>query len=96
MKKQSAKKKPGAKKSAGPHKKARNQHVVIDTTAKPGVFGRRALTLFDSGVQKEYARLAKMGVATVVVRDGQLIKGIPHRVGGRFVVGEVPAPRFRK
>jgi hypothetical protein len=94
-KKSAAKKTRGARKKRSAKKLGRRGHVVIDVTAKPGAFASRALSVFNDGVQKEYARLARKGVATVVLRDGEVVTGIPRRVGGRFVVGE-PQTRYRK
>ena len=94
-KKSGAKKKRGATKKRSAKKTGSRRKIVIDESAKPGVFGARALSLFNDGVQREYARLARKGVATVVLRDGQIVTAVPRRVGGRFVVGEPPG-RFRK
>jgi hypothetical protein len=68
--------------------RASDLRAIVAPDAKPSAYAREAVAAFREGVQKEYARLAKLGVATVVVRDGQLVTGIPHKVRGRFVVGD--------
>jgi hypothetical protein len=89
-KKSALKKTRGARKKRSARASSGRSHVVIDVTAKPGAFASRALSVFNDGVQKEYARLARKGIATVVLRDGEVVTGVPRRVGGRFVVGKPP------
>jgi hypothetical protein len=47
-----------------------------------------AVDTFRKAIQKEYALLAKRKVATVVMVDGKMIRGIPKRVKGRYVVSK--------
>jgi hypothetical protein len=87
VRKKSAKK--AAKRSA---KKYSARHVaIVDRDATLSPYGRNVLRAFRDGVQEAYARMATAGVAAAVMVDGKLVRAVPHREGGRFVVSESPA-----
>jgi hypothetical protein len=85
--KKSAKK--GAKRTAKKHSARRAAIVDHDATLSP--YGRNVLRAFRDGVQQAYARMATAGIAAAVVVDGKLVRAIPRREDGRFVVSESPA-----
>jgi hypothetical protein len=39
--------------------------------------------------------MARRNIEAVVYVDGELVKAVPHRQGGRFVVRETPGRRGR-
>ena len=49
-------------------------------------FERSAARAFRRAVQKEYELLAKRGIPTVVVIDGETVRGVPRKIGGRYIV----------
>jgi len=65
--------------------------AIIDHGATLSPYGRNVLRAFKDGVQEVYAKMASAGVSATVVVDGKVIRAIPHRQGGRFVVSE-PGP----
>ena len=87
VKKKSAKK--GPKRSA--KKYSARRAAIVDHSATLSPYGRDVLRAFRDGVQHAYARMASAGIAAAVVVDGKLVRAVPHREGGRFVVTESPA-----
>lgn len=47
-------------------------------------FGREALTLFRQGVQHQLHALARRGVVTVGVVDGEVVRGVPRKIDGTY------------
>jgi hypothetical protein len=91
-----AKKRGGTKKAAGKRplrrqSKALPSHIVLVPELKPTGYAKKALAAFDVGIQREYRKLAQLGVETVVMDNGKIVRAVPHQVNGRFVVGE-PTP----
>jgi len=41
-------------------------------------------------VQQAYAKMATSHIVAAVVVDGKLVRAVPHREGGKFVVSESP------
>ena len=77
-------------------KRARHPRVILNPKGPPSDYAQKALRVFSEGVQDAYAKLAKQGVATVVIVAGQEVRGVPHKANGRFVVAEKAAsPRSR-
>jgi len=60
--------------------------VVVDPSAALSPYARKALKVFRDGVQSEYKRLAKKGVATVATVDGRVVRAVPKKVNNRFVL----------
>jgi hypothetical protein len=60
--------------------------VVIDPSGAMSPYARKALKVFRDGVQLEYKRLAKKGVATVATVDGRVVRAVPKKVNNRFVL----------
>lgn len=78
-----------AKRSAG--KSSARRATVVDHGAGLSPYGKSVLRVFRDGVQRAYARMAREGVPATVVVDGVVVRAVPHRQGGRFVVSEPPA-----
>lgn len=91
MKKKSAAKKSVARKRSARSAKALPSHIVLSPGLKPTGYAKKALFAFDQGIQREYRKLARLGVETVVMQDGVIVRGVPRQVKGRFVVSE-PSP----
>jgi hypothetical protein len=87
VRKKSAKK--GAKRGAKKYSARRAAIVDHDATLSP--YGRSVFRAFRDGVQLAYAKMASDGIAAAVVVDGKIVRAVPHREGGRFVVSEPPA-----
>jgi hypothetical protein len=85
--KKSAKK--GTKRSA--KKYTGRRAAIVDQSATLSPYGRDVLRAFRDGVQEAYAKMARAGITATVVVDGKLVRAVPHREGGRFVVSESPA-----
>jgi hypothetical protein len=49
-------------------------------------FASEALTVFKRGVRRQLAVLARKHVPTIAVIDGELVRGIPRKVGGSYVL----------
>jgi hypothetical protein len=49
-------------------------------------FATEALTVFKRGVRHQLAVLAQKQVPTIAVVDGELVRGIPRKVGGSYVL----------
>lgn len=80
---------PTSKKTASKRSTARprpNSGIVFDPKAAVSPLAREAQRVFEKGVRAQMADLAKKGVATVVVVNGQVIRGVPRLVNGRYVV----------
>jgi hypothetical protein len=54
------------------------------SAADASAFGREALTLFRQGVQHQLHALARRGVATVGVEDGEVVRGVPRKIDGTY------------
>jgi hypothetical protein len=80
--KKSAKK--GAKRSV--KKSSTHRATVIDHGATLSPYGKSVLRVFRDGVQHAYAKMANAGVSATVVVNGEVVRAVPHREGGRFVV----------
>jgi hypothetical protein len=93
--KKSAKKR-GAARSA--KKYSARRVAIIDHNATLSPYGKNVLRVFSDGVQEAYAKMASAGIAATVVVNGEVVRAVPHREGGRYVVSE-PAvkqpPRHR-
>lgn len=87
VRKKSAKQ--GAKRSA--KKYSARRIAIVDHSATLSPYGRDVLRAFRDGVQVAYARMASAGIPAAVVVDGKLVRAVPHREGGRFVVSEPAA-----
>jgi hypothetical protein len=59
---------------------------IVSRRGKLSAVEQNALDAFSEAVQKEYALLARKKVATVVLVNGEMIRGIPKKVNGRYVV----------
>jgi hypothetical protein len=85
--------KSAAKKSAkkgikrGAKKQSPSRTAIVDRSATLSPYGKTVLRVFSDGVQQAYAEMARAGIATTVVVNGELVRAVPHRAGGRFVVG---------
>ena len=64
---------------------ARSQ-IVFDPGAPVSPLARETQLVFKKGVRAQMADLAKKGVATVVVVNGQIVRGVPQLVNGRYVI----------
>lgn len=87
--KKSAKK--GAKRSGKKYSMRRAAVVDHDATLSP--YGRNVLRSFSDGVQQAYAKMASAGIRATVVINGKIVRAVPHREGGRFVVSEPTSER---
>jgi hypothetical protein len=67
------------------------RETVVDRDAVLSPYARNAQRVFSAGVQKAYANMARLGVTATVIVDGKIVRAVPTRSGGRFVVRE-PAP----
>ncbi|HWZ60745.1 MAG TPA: hypothetical protein VNW46_17305 [Gemmatimonadaceae bacterium] len=74
--------------------KKRSSHAGERRVAASGApmspYAVTALKIFRKGVQAEFKRLAKRGVATVATVDGKPVRAVPRKVAGRYVL-VVPA-----
>lgn len=61
--------------------------VVKNGPSRYGVIARQA---FRRGVQQQFEHLAKLGVATFAEVNGKIVRGIPKRVGSRWVITQEP------
>jgi hypothetical protein len=84
-----------AKKSGKRSAKKRLTHgsAVIDHGAALSSYGKDVLRAFSEGVQQAYAKMASAGIRATVVVNGEVVRAVPHREGGRFVVSEATSPR---
>lgn len=60
--------------------------VVFDPAAPVSLLARKTQRVFEKGVRAQMADLAKKRVATVVVVNGQVVRGVPRLVNGRYVI----------
>jgi hypothetical protein len=67
--------------------------VVVDGNRRPSKWARGAQKAFDRGIQAELAEFARRGVATVVMIDGRIVRGVPVKRGDRYVVEEAKPPK---
>ena len=80
-----ASKKAAAKRStAGP--RSRRGTVIFDPTAPISPLALETQRVFKKGVRAQMADLAKKGVSTVVVVNGQILRGVPRLENGRYVI----------
>lgn len=82
-----------AKKKAS--KKKLHSWGVVDRDAALSPYARNAQRVFSGGVQKAYANMARLGVPATVMIDGKIVRAVPTRSGGRFVVREPSPSRSR-
>ena len=62
-------------------------HVVITSPAKASVLGRKTEGAFVAGVNLALQTAQTQGIAvTVLGTDGRLVRGIPSRKAGKYVV----------
>lgn len=76
-------------------KKKLHSWGVIDRDAVLSPYARNAQRVFSAGVQKAYANMARLGVPATVIVDGKIVRAVPTRSGGRFVVREPSPSRSR-
>jgi len=60
--------------------------VVIGSTAPLSPYAAQALRVFTAGVQRALKEFAELNIPAVVMENGRLIKAVPTKVGGRYVV----------
>ena len=72
-------------------KKQAARPAIVDPKAKLSSYAKKAQRVFSAGVQDAYANMARLGIPTTVIIDGKVIRAVPKRLGGRFVVRE-PSP----
>lgn len=59
-------------------------------SARVSAFAAGALAVFTRGVRRQLAVLARKKVPTVAVVDGHIVRGIPRKVGTRYVLDALP------
>jgi hypothetical protein len=75
-----------AKRSGRKAKPAVHTIKVVKGNGELSPVERAAEDAFRKAVQMEYAVLAKKKLPTVVMRKGKLVRGVPKKVGGQYVV----------
>jgi|GEM_PF-5429316 hypothetical protein len=55
-------------------------------SARVSQFAAGALAVFTRGVHRQLAVLAKKKIPTAAIVDGQIVRGIPRKVGTRYVL----------
>jgi len=93
-------KRPGAKKKVvghGARKKVRGRSTAFLKAPRgtvvigPGPispYAARALSAFNKGVQQALKEMAQANIPAVVIENGRLVKAVPTKVGGRYIVSE--------
>lgn len=61
-----------------------------NSSARISTFAAGALAVFTRGVHRQLAVLAKKKVPTDAIVDGQIVRGIPRKVGTRYVLDALP------
>jgi hypothetical protein len=69
--------------------------AIVDPKAKLSPYAKKAQRVFSAGVQDAYANMARLGVRATVIVDGKVIRAVPTRSAGRFVVREPSPSRSR-
>ena len=59
-------------------------------SAHVSTFAAGALAVFTRGVHRQLAALAKKKIPTAAIVDGQIVRGIPRKVGARYVLDAPP------
>ena len=59
---------------------------MFDPAAPMSPLARETQRVFEKGVRAQMADLARKGVSTVVVVNGQIVRGVPQLVKGRYVI----------
>jgi hypothetical protein len=84
----SASKRPGRKKGRASdtlHRLGKRASAANDV-ARVSMFATDALAVFTRGVRHQLAVLAKKQIPTAAIIDGRLVRGIPRKVGSRYVL----------
>jgi hypothetical protein len=63
---------------------------VDNGSARVSPFATGALAVFTGGVHRQLAVLAKKKIPTAAIIDGQIVRGIPRKVGTRYVLDALP------
>lgn len=72
-------------------------NIVMSKPSKASMLGRKAERAFIAGVNRELRNAAAHGIAvTIQGDDGQLVRGVPMRSGGAYVVHNDAAISTRK
>lgn len=66
--------------------KAPRVRVVLGATAPISPYAAQALKVFTAGVQRALKEFAELNIPAVVMENGRLVKAVPTKVGGRYVV----------
>ena len=66
--------------------KAPRGNVVVGSTAPISPYAAQALRVFTAGVQRALKEFAELNIPAVVMENGRLVKAVPTKVGGRYVV----------
>lgn len=66
--------------------RSRGGTVIFDPTAPISPLALETQRVFKKGVRAQMADLAKKGVSTVVVVNGQIVRGVPRLEKGRYVI----------
>lgn len=66
--------------------KAPRGTVVIGSKSKPSALAILGLKIFSEGVQDALKQFAQRGIPAVVMENGKLVKAVPTKIGGRYVV----------
>ena len=60
--------------------------VVVGSTAPISPYAAQALRVFTAGAQRALKEFAELNIPAVVMENGRLVKAVPTKVGGRYVV----------